>query len=325
MLVDGPLTWIGTTNGVIRYSSGTDRHTIYNNQNGLLSNGVFYLGKNDGEIWVGTYGGGLSILEPESEAWRNYNIPNGMGDAFVYDVLRTRTGDIWIATWSGANRVVGGRLDNFDDWTLYTVENTNGGLPNDWVYGLAEGKDGEVWMATEGGLARFSDGQWDNWNHESGLGAPYELVEADIEYKSDPGQVSAHHARQKVEMGLEGVSIAYNPNYIVSLQVDQEGHVWAGTWGGGLSRFDGTRWRTFTVHDGLSGNHVFALAQDTSGNIWAGTNRGLSRYDGEAFTNYGVEDGLISDAIFSIAFADNGALWAGSLGGVAWFPHGLSR
>ena len=27
----------------------------------------------------------------------------GLGDAFVYDVMTTRDGDVWIATWSGVN------------------------------------------------------------------------------------------------------------------------------------------------------------------------------------------------------------------------------
>ena len=72
--------------------------------------------------------------------------------------METQDGDVWIATWSGANRIRGGKLRDRCKWELHTVENTKGGLPNDWVYGLAEGKNGSVWLATEGGLARFARG-----------------------------------------------------------------------------------------------------------------------------------------------------------------------
>ncbi len=323
LLPDGDITWIGTSKGLGKHWTKSGRRMVYDNRSGLLSNGVFYLGKINGEIWVGTYGGGLSVLEPASQRWRNYNIPNGLADAFVYDVLKTQSGDVWIATWSGANRVVKGAIDDIASWSLYTVENTGGGLPNDWVYGLAEGRNGEVWFATEGGLARYHDGSWANWRHKDGLGAAYEKVAADQQFKNDPGQYSSHHARQKVEQGLSEVKVAYNPNYVVSLAVDREGRVWAGTWGGGLSRFDGNVWKTYTVQDGLPGNHVFALQADEAGNVWIGTSRGLAKYDGTAFTRYGHEDGLYSNVVFSLAMREGGSAWIGSYGGVSWFPRGL--
>jgi len=323
LLSDGPAVWLGTSGGVVHYNPTTDRHQTINNRNGLLSNGVFYLGKRGNDLLVGTYGGGLSVLDTTTSKWRNYNIPNGMADAFVYDVLMASSGDIWIATWSGANRIVGGDLDNFEKWQLYTVENTDGGLPNDWVYGLAEGKSGEIWLATEGGLARFVDDEWTHWDHEDGLGAPYDLVKSETKVGSDPGQVSGHHALQKQQQGLGGIADAYNPNYIVSMAVDGDGRVWAGTWGGGLSRFDGAAWKTFTDRDGLPGNHVFALEMDSSGRIWIGTNRGLARYDGKSFVTFGRQNGLYSDNVFSISFAPDGGTWIGSFGGLTWYPKGI--
>ncbi|MDO8990659.1 MAG: two-component regulator propeller domain-containing protein [Sideroxyarcus sp.] len=317
LLLDGKVLWAGTSGGAIRYDTGTDEFKLYDTRNALLSNGVFHLGKLDGRILVGTYGGGMSLFDPVADKWENFNINHGLGDAFVYGVLKASNGDVWIATWSGANRVRGGALKDRSKWELYTVENTKGGLPNDWVYGLAEGKHGEIWMATEGGLARFRDGKWDNWNHERGLGAPYEKVKNDISYKEDPAAVSQHHARQKEEMGLQGIGVAYNPNYIISIQVDRDGVVWCGTWGGGLARFDGSKWRNYTVADGLPGNHVFMLHQDAHGRLWIGTNNGLARRDGDKFVVMTTADGLYSNNVFAMATGAAGDLWVGSYGGVA--------
>lgn len=316
ILVDGKVVWIGTSGGVIRYDTATDEYRLWDNKTGLLSNGVFHISKLDGRIAIGTYGGGLSILDPAKQAWKNYNVPDGLGDAFVYDVLKTQSGDVWIATWSGVNRVRGGALDDRSQWDLFTVENTQGGLPNDWVYGLAEGMNGEVWMATEGGLARYRNGRWDNWNHAKGLGAPYEKVKDSIEFKNDPAKQSAHHARQKEEMGLQGVDVAYNPNYIVSLAIDGQGRVWAGTWGGGLSRFDGSGWKHYTVAEGLPGNHVFMLHIDQGGRLWIGTNKGLAWMENGKFKILTTADGLFSDTIFSMDTGSRGDLWIGSFGGV---------
>lgn len=316
--LDGKVVWVGTSGGVVRYDTRDDSFKLFDARNGLLSNGMFFVGKVKGQMAVGTYGGGLSLLDEKSGKWKTYNIPEGLGDAFVYDVITAANGDIWIATWSGVNRVRGGALDDRSKWDLYTVENTKGGVPNDWVYGLAEGKNGDIWLATEGGMARFANNKWENWNHAKGLGAPYEKVKKDIAYKNDPGKQSLHHAKQKEEMGLGDVSVAYNPNYVVSLEVDRQGNVWAGTWGGGLSRFDGKKWVSYTTVEGLPGNHVFMLHLDEKGRLWIGTNNGLTQWqDGRFAKALTTADGLFANNVFAMASGNEGDLWVGSYGGVA--------
>lgn len=318
IFVDGPKVWVGTSGGVVRYDTRDDSYKLFDAKSGLLSNGVFYVGRVKGKLTVGTYGGGFSVLLDEAAGtWKTYNIPEGLGDAFVYDILEARNGDIWIATWSGANRIRGGALDDRKKWDLYTVENTRGGVPNDWIYGLAEGRNGDIWLATEGGMARFAKGKFENWNHARGLGAEYEKVKSDIAFKNDPSKASLHHAQQKEEMGLSGVDVAYNPNYVVSIEVDRDGQVWAGTWGGGLSRFDGRKWTSYTTAEGLPGNHVFMLHKDSQGVLWVGTNNGLTTWQEGKFTKrISTADGLFANNIFAMATAGPGDLWIGSFGGV---------
>ncbi len=289
LFAEGSVLWVGTSGGVIRYDTKAEDFKLFDVKSGLLSNGIFHVSRVQGRIALGTYGGGLSLLDEKTGQWENYNVPEGLGDAFVYDVLQARNGDLWIATWSGVNRVRGGALKDRSKWNLHTVDSTKGGLINDWVYALAEGKDGIIWMATEGGLVRFQDGKWTNWNHAKGLGAPFEKVKADIQFKSDPSKVSQHHAKQKQEMGLEGVDVAYNPNYIVALAVDRDGVVWAGTL------------------------HV----DRTTGLLWVGTNNGLSRLEGDKFRRLGLEDGLFASTVFSMATTAADGIWVGSFGGVA--------
>ncbi len=315
---DDKVIWIGTSGGVIHYDTRDDSFKIVDASNGLLSSGAFSIGKIKGRITIGTYGGGMSMLNDDGKTWKNYNIPEGVGDSFVYKVIEAANGDIWIATWSGVNRVRGGALDDPSKWDLFTVENTHGGLPNDWVYSLVEGKDGVIWLATEGGMARFANGKWDNWNHAKGMGAPYEKVKDDIAFKTDPGKASEHHARQKREMGLEGVDVAYNPNYIVALAVDRNGQPWAGTWGGGVSRFDGDHWTTYTTVEGLPGNHIFMLHKDVSGQLWIGTNKGLALWQDGKFKVMTTADGLLADNVFAMETTPDGGKWVGSYGGVAY-------
>lgn len=312
--------WFATSGGVIRYDTGSDQYTVFDNKTpGVLSNGIFHVSRIDDRLIVGSYGGGLSVMDVTTGLWSNYNVPQGLADQFVYDSLLASNGDLWIATWSGVNRVAGARLDDPEAWDTFTVENTEGGLPNPWVYGVEEGENGVMWFATEAGLARYQDGIWTNWQHKDGLGAPIELVRDAIKFTNDPAKASQHHAQQKVEQGLSDVDVAYNPNYIISLQADQSGNVWAGTWGGGLARFDGEQWTNFTTADGLPGNHIFMLYMDATDTLWVGTSKGLSRMDAtnNTFANFTVRDGLFANNVFSMADGVEDNIWIGSFGGVA--------
>lgn len=326
MYADGDAIWIGTSGGVLRYDPKKDQEdkprTFTNKTKGILSNGIFHLSKVDGKILAGTYGGGLSVYDEKQEQWRNINIPHGLADQFVYDVVKAKNGDVWIATWSGVNRVRAGRLDDPTAWETFNVENTQGGLPNPWVYALKEGKNGDLWFATEYGLARYQNGKWSNWRHDdkqASLGANYEVVKDAIQFTSDPAASSQHHAQQKIAQGLQDVKGAWNPNYVISLAVDAEGVVWCGTWGGGLARFDGTTWRNFTTADGLPANHIFMLYTDPQGRLWIGTNKGLARLnsDRKSFSVLTQANGLFADSVFSMAHARDGSIWVGSFGGLS--------
>jgi len=320
--VDGKDVWIGTSGGAVQYDTETDNYRLYSVRNGLLANGVFHVTRIDNRIGVGTYGGGLAMFTEDTEDWQIYNIPEGLGDAFVYWTLQAENGDLWIATWTGANRIINAEIDNPDAWEIHTVKSTsnglpNVGLPNDWVYGLAEGKNGQIWFATEGGLARWDNGEWRHWKHPDGLGAPYDQVKDQNTFMTDPAEVSTHHAQQKIEMNLQDVTTAYNPNYIVAIEVDYEGIVWVGTWGGGLSRFDGKNWTTYTMDHDLPSNHIFSLFEDSKKNLWIGTSHGLVRQSMDGFKKtFTRADGLFSDTIFSMAEDESGTLWIGSYGGV---------
>ncbi|MEH6472263.1 MAG: two-component regulator propeller domain-containing protein [Halopseudomonas sp.] len=319
------VVWVGTSGGVVRYNLTDDSYEHFDVRSGLLANGVFHVSRTRHGIAVGTYGGGLAILNEQTGEWKNYNVPEGLGDAFVYDLIEVANGDIWIATWTGVNRIAKGELDNPDAWQVYTVANTstgadNQGLPNDWVYGLHEGKNNDVWLATEGGLAHFkyNDESWEHWTHKDGLGIEYEKVKDSNPFSRDPAQYSSHHARQKIEQGLTGVNSAYNPNYVVALTVDQQGRAWVGTWGAGLSRYDGNEWVTYTTEEGLPSNHVFMAESDAEG-LWIGTSHGmvLMSEDGQVQQSFSTEDGLYSNTVFSLGRDASGAFWIGSYGGVA--------
>ena len=105
-------------------------------------------------------------------------------------------------------------------------------------------------------------------------------------------------------------------NHVTSIFQDDAGVLWLGT-KGGLSRYDGTAFRTFTTADGLANNVVLAIHRGDAGVLWLGTEGGLSRYDGTAFRTFTTADGLANNVVLAIHRDANGTLWLGTEGGLS--------
>lgn len=108
---------------------------------------------------------------------------------------------------------------------------------------------------------------------------------------------------------------------ITSSLLDRSGNLWFGTWGGGISKFDGVSFTNFTTAHGLSNNLVHCLAEDAAGNIWIGTDGGgISIYDGYSFSHKTRSDGLANDIVYGITLDRYGNLWiAAGEGGASKF------
>jgi ligand-binding sensor domain-containing protein len=306
----GKHLWMGTGMGIIRYDTHTrEDYEVYDNQNHLLSNGIFAISIDpENKPWIGTYGGGLSHFD--GNKWLHYNTPQGLNDAFVYDIEFNRN-SLWLATWSGVNRVTGNPASR-KNWQSFTVENTEGGLIDNWVYAIEIEPSGKIWFGTESGISAYDNGKWQAFNHKNGLGAPYEQVR-----KENQGIISLfqgqHHSAQASPSIPNLQNSDYRPNYVIAMLLDEKNRLWVGTWGGGLSMLD-TRtleFRNFTMKDGLPGNFILSLESDESGGLWIGTNDGLSRFNGKTFQNFSAINGLKSKFIFSIATAPDHSLWVG--------------
>ncbi len=126
-------------------------------------------------------------------------------------------------------------------------------------------------------------------------------------------QAQRHHFTvYSVEHGLA-------QSQVYSLLQDRQGYLWAGTAGGGASRFDGQLFTTFDKAGGLAGNVVRDVILDRQGNVWLATEGGASRFDGESFRHFDSADGLASDVVYTIFQDRQGYLWFGTTAGVSRF------
>lgn len=299
--------WIGTSAGVNEVDLKTGvRRSTFTRQQGLANEYVFAVGIDSaGWKWFGTNSGGASRYRDGK--WQTFFPFHGLADYWVYAFQNDREGNLWIGTWAGASHfnLRTGKFRN------YRKE-----LVNEWVYGLAMDAQGRVWFGTEGGVSMLDGKRWRSWTHRDGLGAPN--VDS-----LPPSANTGLGTRSRHDLTVKGQgSPTYNPNYVFSVHVAPDGEVFAGTWGGGVARFDGRAWRNYTTRDGLAGNIVYCMAQDAQGAFWFGTNQGLSRWDGSTWTRYGAHEGLLDSHVYSVATAPGGDVWAGTRKGVVRLAAG---
>jgi ligand-binding sensor domain-containing protein/serine phosphatase RsbU (regulator of sigma subunit) len=118
-------------------------------------------------------------------------------------------------------------------------------------------------------------------------------------------------------------------NRINCLMQDKQGFIWIGTFDGGLNKYDGYKFITYTNNpkdnNSISSNTINDLFEDSHGYIWATTTLGLNRFDPakEMFINYkhDPQDTLSIGADFcrKMIQTDNENLW------ITTYGNGLDR
>ncbi|MFL5752349.1 MAG: two-component regulator propeller domain-containing protein [Bacteroidia bacterium] len=102
----------------------------------------------------------------------------------------------------------------------------------------------------------------------------------------------------------------------LSVFQDHNGNIWIGTNGGGISKYDGNTFVTYSGKDSLINNQVFSIAEDNSNRIVFGTYGGLSIYDGYKFRNYTTDKNLPDVRVYKLLRDRKGIVWIGTGKGV---------
>jgi ligand-binding sensor domain-containing protein len=108
---------------------------------------------------------------------------------------------------------------------------------------------------------------------------------------------------------------------------DRQGDLWLGTAGGGLLRFDGARFTTYTEADWLASDDVAQLVENGQGNLWMtpprGIPKGLTRLDRNVnqIVTYDAEDGLGLDIVETVTLDRDRRVWLATQGApTRWDP-----
>jgi len=108
-------------------------------------------------------------------------------------------------------------------------------------------------------------------------------------------------------------------SFVNHISMDSKGYLWMATQGG-ISRFDGKKFKTFTSKEGLPGSDITFSCEDKLGNIWIATNGyGVAKYNGSTFEIYNSKNGLKNDVVYCIFPDSKNNIWFATFGGMTKF------
>ncbi|OLY94455.1 Signal transduction histidine kinase [Cnuella takakiae] len=172
---------------VLDASGALYRQLLQGNQPEDLNGNEIYsiLEDRNGNLWVGTNGNGINILDRDFKVIRRFTpTPRAPNDfllpfnGYIRDLAEDRNGDIWIATHGGG---IAQYNPGSGQFKIFNTENSK--LPNNKVQSLLMGSDGNLWAGTFGsGLALFNraTGQFSVFSEKEGLpnSTIYKIVRA---------------------------------------------------------------------------------------------------------------------------------------------------
>ncbi|MBX7223813.1 MAG: GAF domain-containing protein [Blastocatellia bacterium] len=347
--------WVGTRDGAARYNGRM--WTAVNMPNRTRSNMIWsILTTTDGSLWFGTNGGGLVRLKDET--WTIFDTQTGLPHNNVFCLTQAKTGNqeivLWVGTEAGLGRLqlplTATDLNPPGTWTTFT---TAAGLPNNRVNCLLETAQGTLWAGTASGLARLNENVWtqtglpptltgstirslletrDNgkanaiWVGTEGNGITRLSFAGAANISSGPFQVNVFGT----DAGLPNATVY---SLMETQRVDGTSVLWAGTYGGGLARFQNGKWKAFDTKAGLPSNVVKSMIEVPQvpgrSTLWIGTESGgLVRVDRYSWLHFDTTTGLPSDEVNglleTVAPDGTSAYWfATYYGGVARFEKGV--
>lgn len=295
--------WIGSETGLHRIDGAEIR--LFTDDNGLSNNMVNTLFTDlEGNLWIGTYGGGVDLLP--GFLYLQYNVNDGLLSNMITSITQTNDGATWISTYGGGV----GRLDNGRVTPLTLTD----GLHESRVYTLHTDRNDHVWIGTRNGLAVMRQGRVSRQGLPGPL--PNPIVRTILQDSRGDFWIGTYGGglaryRNGVLTGSWTVDNGLTDNIVMKVIEDRDGRIWAATYGG-VSVLEGDQIRRITTDDGLVQNTVLTLFEDSRGWIWVGTFAGINVIrDGEMITHTDA-GGLPNPVAYLVTEDQYGFIWVGS-------------
>ena len=249
-----------------------------------------------GFIWVGTYLGGMSCIDPKTQKVINYHTqsktPFQISNNDIRFLFEDSQHNLWMATNGGGINIIDAQRKNIRV-IKKDEKRPHQSLCCNWIRCMLEDKKGMIWIATVHGLSKYE---------------PKKQKFSNYYYSPD---------------NKKGIS----SDMILCMLQDRKNRIWLGT-ANGLNLWDAqnNQFIKYTTQEGLPNNVINGILEDEQENLWLSTNNGLVKFNPEqnTFKNYDTQDGITDNHFINGSFYKNkqGQFFFGTANGLTYFePH----
>jgi len=298
--------WVGTTNGLNKLDKKTGLFKRYfhdiNEPGSIGSNHILKIVEDtDGNLWIGSYGGGLGVYNESCDSYTNYNTENSeIQHNDVRDIFSMENDSMWIATDGGGLSLLNVKTREFS--TLKSDPINENGLSNNAIYTVYQDYEGILWLGFYVGGVNFRTSTINEFKTVSRLpGNENSIVESHVRslfldtkgnlWIGTLGGLSFYNSLSKNYKSYsynaeEPASLSFNT--VTSIFEDSKSNMWIGTYSGGLNflKKDGKGFKHYR-HDernssSLSADNIYEILEDKQGRIWVATSNGLNYYNNKS-------------------------------------------
>nr|WP_320946707.1 two-component regulator propeller domain-containing protein [Bacteroides intestinalis] len=275
--------WIASDDGGLsRFAPKDKQFTHYmpdEHRNSLSYHNVHALCMDDDDLWIGTYTGGVNVLNTKTGTFRVYTTKGGdlttLDGTSSYAIFRDREKRIWVTSMAGIN-LYNREEDNFirvKDLESLTID-------------IDQDADGNIWFSTQGkGLFKYNPDKktWKNYVYSNTPGA---LVNDQVNCVLIDGNgnmwVGTMNGLCKYDAGedrFEAIPLDI-PSRNICGRVEDQHVLWLTTTKGLVRYAPGESCQVFTRSDGLQSEQFLpnAALKASDGKIYVGSVNGFNAF-----------------------------------------------
>lgn len=342
--------WMGTRGGGISRFDG-NQFKNYNTANGLINNYILSLFEDDsGKIWIGT-NDGISVFN--GIKFENLRIQN-LRNVMVSDIVQDSSGIFWIGSSNGIYTYDG---KNFSHWSEKT------GAFKTHIFDLLIDSKAEIWACSDKGVLNISGTNHIEYNNQDGLSNNHTRSIAETstgyviatfgggvsyfdgnEFKviTDPF-LAAHDVFvdknsiwiSTLENGVIGLNLktmesinltqvdGLSNNHTKLTIRDTWGNLWFATSGGGVNKYSGQEFETFTIDNGLKENYIYDVFKASNNDLWVSFSKGLTKINNDTIIHFEIDRGFKGGKSRVITEDKFGNIWIGTDGHSVFVFNGI--
>ncbi|MDR2920489.1 MAG: helix-turn-helix domain-containing protein [Tannerella sp.] len=284
--INGHEKFIGSRDGLYYINETTKQIKLFRMPE-LRSNLILSITCYNGQYYIGTYGGGLSIIDSQTLNVRSFNISTDavFHNGHIFCMKQDGQNNLWIGTSNGVY------LHNGNTGFIQLFNHINSQMPEGNTYDIFFDSAGKGWICTDNGLAVY-----------------------DHSIKSMRTNIFPEGFFHK-----EKIRLVYEDNDHQLFFLPDRGGLF-------YSDLSMTKYGHHPIHPVIQGNAYSTILQDNEGWIWLGSDNGMIRMnpDKEEYYSFNFTDGILHPTFLYPAYKDdNGKLWFSNNSGLLYVNPSL--